>query len=50
MLIMIDVKESVNLGLWITRINAASRANGLSYSRLIAGLKKADVLLDRSVS
>jgi large subunit ribosomal protein L20 len=26
--------------LWITRINAASRANGLSYSRLIAGLKK----------
>ena len=35
--------------LWITRINAASRANGLSYSRLIAGLKKADVLLDRRV-
>ena len=33
--------------LWITRINAASRANGLSYSRLIAGLKKADVILDR---
>lgn len=35
--------------LWITRINAASRANGLSYSRLIAGLKKADVMLDRRV-
>ena len=35
--------------LWITRINAASRANGLSYSRLIAGLKKADVALDRRV-
>ncbi|MAV75743.1 MAG: 50S ribosomal protein L20 [Pseudomonadota bacterium] len=35
--------------LWITRINAASRANGLSYSRLIAGLKKADVILDRRV-
>jgi len=35
--------------LWITRINAASRANGLNYSRLIAGLKKADVLLDRRV-
>lgn len=35
--------------LWITRINAASRANGLSYSRLIAGLKKANVLLDRRV-
>ena len=35
--------------LWITRINAASRANGLSYSRLIAGLKKAEVILDRRV-
>lgn len=35
--------------LWITRINAAARANGLSYSRLIAGLKKADVVLDRRV-
>lgn len=35
--------------LWITRINAASRANGLSYSRLIAGLKKANVGLDRRV-
>ena len=35
--------------LLITRINAASRANGLSYSRLIAGLKKADVILDRRV-
>lgn len=28
--------------LWIARINAGARANGLSYSRLIAGLKKAD--------
>ena len=35
--------------LWITRINAASRANGLNYSRLIAGLKKANVELDRRV-
>lgn len=35
--------------LWITRINAASRANGLSYSRLIAGLRKADIELDRKV-
>ena len=35
--------------LWITRINAQSRANGLSYSRLINGLKKADVSLDRRV-
>jgi large subunit ribosomal protein L20 len=35
--------------LWITRINAASRANGLSYSRLINGLKKAEIALDRRV-
>lgn len=35
--------------LWITRINAASRAQGLSYSRLIAGLKKAGINLDRKV-
>ena len=35
--------------LWITRINAAARANGLSYSRLINGLHKADIELDRKV-
>jgi large subunit ribosomal protein L20 len=35
--------------LWIVRINAASRANGLSYSRLIAGLRKANIGLDRRV-
>ena len=35
--------------LWITRISAQSRANGLSYSRLINGLKKADITLDRRV-
>ncbi len=35
--------------LWIARINAASRANGLSYSKLIHGLKNADVQLDRKV-
>ena len=33
--------------LWIARINAAARLNGLSYSRLINGLKKANVILDR---
>ncbi|OGO43015.1 MAG: 50S ribosomal protein L20 [Chloroflexi bacterium RBG_16_57_9] len=33
--------------LWIIRINAAARQNGLSYSRLIDGLKKAGVVLDR---
>ena len=35
--------------LWITRINAQSRANGMTYSRLINGLKKADIALDRRV-
>ena len=35
--------------LWIARINAASRANGLSYSRLVHGLKLANVDLDRKV-
>ena len=35
--------------LWIARINAASRAKGLTYSRLIAGLKKANIGLDRRV-
>lgn len=35
--------------LWITRINAAARINGMSYSRLIYGLKQADVKLDRKV-
>jgi len=35
--------------LWIARINAAARLNGLSYSRLIGGLKKADVQLNRKM-
>jgi large subunit ribosomal protein L20 len=35
--------------LWIVRINAAARLHGLSYSRLIVGLKKAGVDLDRKV-
>lgn len=35
--------------LWIARINAGSRANGLSYSQLIHGLKQANVQLDRKV-
>lgn len=33
--------------LWIQRINAAARINGLKYSQLMHGLKKADVSLDR---
>ena len=35
--------------LWITRINAAARLSGLSYSRLIDGFKKANIDLDRKV-
>jgi len=35
--------------LWITRINAAARLNGLSYSKLIDGLGKAKVEIDRKV-
>lgn len=35
--------------LWITRINAAARQNGMSYSNLIHGLKQASVELDRKV-
>ena len=35
--------------LWITRINAAARMNGLSYSKFIHGLKTADIGLDRKV-
>jgi large subunit ribosomal protein L20 len=35
--------------LWIVRINAAARTEGLSYSQLIAGLHKADITLDRKV-
>ena len=35
--------------LWIARINAGARANGLSYSRLISGLKKANIEIDRKV-
>lgn len=33
--------------LWITRINAAARLNGLTYSRFMYGLKQAQVILDR---
>ncbi|CAG0977278.1 50S ribosomal protein L20 [Geobacter sp.] len=43
------VKKRDFRALWITRINAASRLNGLSYSKLIHGLKKACVEIDRKV-
>ena len=35
--------------LWITRINAAARINGMSYSKFICGLKKANIDLNRKV-
>jgi large subunit ribosomal protein L20 len=35
--------------LWITRINAAARSNDISYSRLISGLTKANVAIDRKI-
>lgn len=35
--------------LWITRINAAARANDISYSRLMDGLRKADIRINRKM-
>lgn len=35
--------------LWIARINAAARLNGISYSRFIAGLKKAEIAINRKM-
>src|SRR3954469_22923267 len=35
--------------LWITRINAAARLNGTTYSRLVNGLKKVGIALDRKI-
>lgn len=35
--------------LWIARINAAARLNGTTYSRLLHGLKTADIALDRKI-
>lgn len=43
------VKKRTFRSLWITRINAQSRVEGVSYSQLIAGLKKANIVLDRRV-
>ena len=42
-------KKRVFRQLWIARINAAARANGLTYSQLINGLNKAEIALDRKV-
>ena len=35
--------------LWIVRINAAARQNGLPYGQFIAGMKKADIAIDRKI-
>lgn len=35
--------------LWIARINAAARMNGITYSKMIAGLKKANVVINRKM-
>ncbi|HSX19999.1 MAG TPA: 50S ribosomal protein L20 [Gammaproteobacteria bacterium] len=35
--------------LWVARINAAARLNGITYSRLVAGLRKAAIEIDRKV-
>jgi large subunit ribosomal protein L20 len=43
------VKKRVFRALWIARINAQSRELGMSYSQLIAGLKKANIEIDRRV-
>ena len=41
--------KSVFRKIWITRISAGAKANGITYSRLINGLKKAKIELDRKV-
>lgn len=43
------VKKRDFRALWISRINAASRENGLTYSRLVYGLKQAKVGIDRKI-
>lgn len=42
-------RKRVFRGLWITRINAGARECGLSYSRLIDGLNKSDIRIDRKI-
>lgn len=42
-------KKHVFRRLWIARINAATRSNGMTYSRFMNGLKKAGIELDRKV-
>ena len=42
-------RKRVFRSLWIARINAAARSHGVTYSRFIAGLKKAQIDMDRKV-
>ena len=42
-------KKSNFRKLWITRINAAARMNGTTYSKLIAGMKKANIVVNRKM-
>ena len=42
-------KKSDYRKLWITRINAAARMNGTTYSKLMAGLKKANITINRKM-
>ena len=42
-------KKSNFRKLWIARINAAARMNGITYSKLVAGLKKANVVVNRKM-
>jgi len=42
-------KKRTLRSLWIVRINAAARANGLSYNQFMAGLRKAEIGLDRKI-
>ncbi len=43
------LKKRENRGIWQIKIGAASRANGMSYSRFIDALHKANITLDRKV-
>lgn len=43
------VKKRELRSLWIVRINAASRLSGMSYNRLILGLRKANIEVDRKI-
>lgn len=43
------IKKVISEKLWISRINAAARMNGITYSNLINGLKKANVVINRKM-